>query len=157
MDGFRPGRLFRTANRIVAFMLRLGLPIRGRRSPMALLTVTGRRSGQPRTVPVALAPHPEGWILIAVYGDSDWSRNLEAAGEAVISMRRRTIPVEARRPDPEAAAPILRDAMIGAPKVVQRMTADYFDTALDAPVGAWEKEALRHPVFVLTTPGAVQA
>jgi len=124
---------------------------------MALLTVTGRRSGEPRTVPVALAPHHGGWILIAVYGASDWSKNLEAAGEAVIFLRRKTIPVKARRPDPEAAAPILRDAMAAAPKMVQRMTGDYFDTALDAPVDAWEKEALRHPVFVLTTPGAVEA
>ncbi|HEX6145788.1 MAG TPA: nitroreductase family deazaflavin-dependent oxidoreductase, partial [Acidimicrobiia bacterium] len=76
-------------NPIVSFLLRLGLPI----GPQALLTVTGRRSGLPRTTPVAINRNGTGWHLISVYGRVDWVRNLEAAGEALITRRLRRFQV----------------------------------------------------------------
>ena len=82
-------------NPIVSFLLRLGLPI----GPQALLTVSGRNSGLPRTTPVALNPHGPGWLLVSVYGRVDWVKNLRAAGEAVVTKRRRTFQVTSQRTD----------------------------------------------------------
>lgn len=146
---FQPPRWFMLANRMVAPLVRWGLPVGGRQAPMALLTVVGRRSGQLRTTPIALARHDRGWILIAVYGETDWSRNLEAAGEGSITLRGAVIEVKARRLEPEQAAPILEDAMRGAPAVVRRMTAPYFDAPVDSANVNWTLEASRHPVFLL--------
>jgi deazaflavin-dependent oxidoreductase (nitroreductase family) len=150
VDSYRPGRFLRISNRFVAPLVRLGLPMGARRAPMALLTVAGRRSGQPRTAPVAVAPTPDGWTLIAAFGPTDWAKNLEAAGEAVITMRRKAVPVAARRLAPGEAAPVLRDSVASAPRIVQRMTSRYFDVDADAPLEAWERETVRHPVFALT-------
>jgi deazaflavin-dependent oxidoreductase (nitroreductase family) len=117
---------------------------------MALLTVKGRRSGVERTTPVALERHDEGWLLVAVYGVSDWSRNLEAAGEGTITKRGKTARVRAIRLEPDVAGPILRDAISGAPALVRRMTAPYFSANRESPPAEWEREATEHPVFVLT-------
>jgi deazaflavin-dependent oxidoreductase (nitroreductase family) len=64
-------------NPIVTFLLRLGVPM----GPQALLTVPGRNSGLPRTTPVALNPHGAGWLLVSVYGQVDWVKNLRAAAK----------------------------------------------------------------------------
>jgi len=124
---------------------------------MALLTVTGRNSGIPRTTPVALAQHRDGWLLIAVYGVTDWSRNLEAAGRGLVTIRGETQSVTARRPDPTEAGPLLRDSISAAPAMVRRMTEPYFSASDDSPGRDWEKEAVAHPVFILSVESAGEA
>ncbi|HSM44526.1 MAG TPA: nitroreductase family deazaflavin-dependent oxidoreductase [Acidimicrobiia bacterium] len=150
MSSFRPSKMFRLANRMVTPFIRLGLPIGVKRAPMALLTVVGRKSGLPRTTPVALETTDGGWLLVAVYGVSDWSRNLEAAGTAEVTTRGRTTSVKARRLTPEEAGPRLRDSIIEAPAMIRRMTAPYFTAHVGSPIDEWEREALDHPVFILT-------
>lgn len=140
---------------MVAPLIRLGLPIGVRHAPMALLTVKGRKSGLPRTVPIALARHGDDWLIVAVYGEGDWSRNLETAGRATITQRGETTPVEAIRLLPDEAAPILKEEITGAPRLVRNMTAPYFDADRESPMDDWEREAMRHPVFVLRPPRAV--
>lgn len=150
MSSFQPSPAFALANRAATVFLRWGFPMGTRKAPMALLTVRGRRTGIERNTPVALERRDEGWLLIAVYGVSDWSRNLEAAGSASISRRRRVTEVTARRLPPDEAAPILRDSVGSAPALVRRMTAPYFTATGDSPLEEWEQEAVVHPVFILT-------
>lgn len=150
MTSFKPSPLFLAANRMVTPLIRRGLPIGARRAPMALLTVRGRKSGLPRTTPVALATVNDGWLLVAVYGVCDWSQNLEVAGEAQVTRRGRTTKVDARRLSPREAAPVLRESIAGAPALVRRITSKYFKADLDSSLGDWEREAMDHPVFVLT-------
>ena len=121
-----------------------------RKAPMALLTVKGRKSGIDRTTPVALERHGDGWLLVAVYGACDWSRNLEVAGEAIITSRRATTRVKADRLEAGEAGPILRDAISGAPAMIRRMTAPYFSAHAESSSEEWEREATVHPVFILT-------
>lgn len=118
--------------------------------PQALLTVRGRKTGLPRTTPVALNPDGAGWLLVSVYGRVDWVKNLQAAGSAVVTMRRRSIPVASRQLADDQAAPILRDLLASLNPVVRPVIGPYFHTAPDAPLAAWQEEAARHPVFVLT-------
>lgn len=55
-------------------------------SPVALLTVAGRKTGTPRTVPVAAFPLGDGWVVVgSAGGDSaepQWFRNLRATDHA---------------------------------------------------------------------------
>ncbi len=138
------------ANRLAGRLIRWGVPMGSSRTPMALLTVRGRKTGLERTTPVALEPRDDGWLLVAVYGVCDWSRNLEAAGVATITQRGRRTSVVARRLETAEAAPVLRDAMARAPRMVRRMTSPYFTADTAASLEEWAVEAVRHPVFLLT-------
>ena len=79
----------RVANVLTLTLLRAGFPLVGPglvigNYPMYLLTVRGRKSGQPRTVALALIERNGKRYLGSVYGIVDWVRNLRAAGEAVL-------------------------------------------------------------------------
>jgi deazaflavin-dependent oxidoreductase (nitroreductase family) len=54
--------------------------------PMMLLTVRGRKTGKPRTVPVDLHEHNGRRFLIATHGEGNWVSNLRAAGEGILSL-----------------------------------------------------------------------
>lgn len=67
------------------------------------LTVTGRRSGKPRSTPVAVLEHGGERYLVAPRGNTHWARNLRAAGEGQLKHRGRyrrftavEVPVECR-------------------------------------------------------------
>jgi deazaflavin-dependent oxidoreductase (nitroreductase family) len=53
--------------------------------PNTLLTVRGRKSGEMRTTPVAMVEVDGKRWIIGTFGDTNWVRNLRAAGEAEIS------------------------------------------------------------------------
>lgn len=75
--------LTRLGSRMMALLIRVGAPF----GSMALLTVPGRRTGKLRSTPVAVTPHGGGWRLLSVHGESDWARNLRAAGEGTLAIR----------------------------------------------------------------------
>jgi len=54
------------------------------------LTVAGRRTGDPRRVPVIPVELGGSRYLVCPYGESDWVRNLRAAGEGELSSKRHT-------------------------------------------------------------------
>jgi deazaflavin-dependent oxidoreductase (nitroreductase family) len=62
---------------LVVGLARVGISIRG----SAALTIPGRRSGQPRVVPVNPLSFEGGRYLVAPRGDTQWVRNLRAAGQ----------------------------------------------------------------------------
>lgn len=71
------------------------------RLPLLLLTVAGRATGTPHTVPVAYFDHDGGYIVVGtgMGGSSQtpqWLLNLEAAGKARIRIREREYDVNAR-------------------------------------------------------------
>ena len=133
-------------NPIVSFLLRLGLPM----GPQALLTVTGRRSGLPRTTPVAINRNGDGWHLISVYGRVDWVRNLEAARRALITRRLRRFQVTARQLTPDEAASVLQETFSTANPLIRSLLGRYFDADPNDPLETWLEEAARHPVFLLS-------
>ena len=133
-------------NKIISFLLRLGLPI----GPQALLTVPGRKTGLSRTTPIALNACDDGWQLVSVYGEVDWVKNLRAARSALVTRRLRRVPVTVRELDAHEAAPILRDLVAAIGPLVRPVIGRYFATDPTAPLHAWESEASRHPVFILT-------
>jgi F420H(2)-dependent quinone reductase len=71
------------------------------RLPLLLLTVPGRHSGTPRTVPVAYLDHDGGYLVVGTgMGGSrrtpQWFLNLTAAGNGHIRIREREHDVDAR-------------------------------------------------------------
>src|ERR671939_410969 len=72
-------------------LLGAGIPL----GPNGLLTVRGRKSGLPRTTPVAVVDiNGRRWI-IATFGDVNWARNLRADPQATITIKGRETKVRA--------------------------------------------------------------
>lgn len=97
----RPGpvllRLFRIANRLaVTLHRRSGGRIGGSAKglPVLLLTVPGRRTGAPHTVPVACIEHEGGYLVAGTAGgdtaEPQWFRNLRAAQRVGIEIGHET-------------------------------------------------------------------
>jgi deazaflavin-dependent oxidoreductase (nitroreductase family) len=75
------------------------------RDMVAILSVRGRTSGQLRSTPVVVLDHEGERYLVTPYGDTEWVRNLRAAGAGQLKQRGRTedfvateVPVEQRPP-----------------------------------------------------------
>src|SRR5258707_323915 len=74
-----------------------------------LITIRGRTSGQPRTIPVAIiAVSGRRWVW-APWGEVHWVLNLRAAGEATITVRGRKEEVRATELDAADRRAFFRD------------------------------------------------
>jgi deazaflavin-dependent oxidoreductase (nitroreductase family) len=56
---------------------------------VATLTVPGRRTGRARTVPVIPVEGESVRYLVSPFGESQWVRNLRAAGQATLARKGR--------------------------------------------------------------------
>jgi deazaflavin-dependent oxidoreductase (nitroreductase family) len=118
--------------------------------PNALLTVRGRKSGVARTTPVALVEIDGRRWVIGAFGETNWVRNLRAAGEATLSVGRRREEVRARELDVEARAAFFREVV--GPYVRRLRVGGLLLAVLGArdiladPAGA----ARKRPVFELS-------
>jgi F420H(2)-dependent quinone reductase len=74
-------------------------------SRLLLLTTTGRKTGQPRTKPVAYLTDGGGLVIVAGAAGAekhpDWWLNLESHPEALVQVARRKLQVSATRVLPE--------------------------------------------------------
>ena len=140
----RPGWFTRHVfNRSVAFLTRRGLSVWGSR----VIEVEGRRSGEPRRVPVNLLTFESRQYLVAPRGETEWVRNVRAAGGRLALL------VGSRRE--ERTATELADA--DKPAVLRAYLARwkaevgvFFDgTGPDSTDDELLAIAPRHPVFVL--------
>jgi deazaflavin-dependent oxidoreductase (nitroreductase family) len=125
-------------------LLRAGVKI----GTMSLLTVRGRTSGQPHTVPVLLVEQKGERFLVAPYGVVQWVRNIRAAGTATLTLGRRSESISVIELAAQEAAPVLKQYLEKAPAA-----RPYFDATKDSPLEAFEREATRHPVFQIAKAG----
>src|SRR5688572_6727292 len=82
-------------NPLLKSLLAVGVPM----GPNALITIRGRRSGLPRTTPVAIIEVSGRRWIWAPWGEAHWVRNLRAAGHATIGVPRRKEEVRATELD----------------------------------------------------------
>jgi deazaflavin-dependent oxidoreductase (nitroreductase family) len=150
-------RFVRIANTMTTTLLRAGFKLAGPwlvfgNYPMYLLTVRGRKSGLPRTVPVAIMRRNGKRYVGSPYGIVDWVRNLRAAQEATLTRGRRTETVNATELPIEEAALLLREeARDGNP------FTRYFGITRDSSLEEFEQAVVSHPLFVFQSPSASEA
>jgi deazaflavin-dependent oxidoreductase (nitroreductase family) len=127
-------------NRIVALASRLGISLAGSRR----LVVRGRKSGEPRETPVNPLEHEGSTYLVAPRGNTQWVRNLRAAGGEgeLLHGSRRTRFRAQEVPDSEKL-PILRAYL---DKWAWEVGA-FFDVDKDAGEDDLRRIAPDHPVF----------
>ena len=76
-----------------------------------LITIRGRKSGLPRTTPVAIvAVSGRRWVW-SPWGEVHWVRNLRAAGRATITVRGRKEEVGTTELDPTERVAFFRDTL----------------------------------------------
>lgn len=139
----------RTANIMTTALLRAGFPLVGPglivgKYRMYLFTVRGRKSGLPRTIPIAIIERDGKRYVGSPFGIVGWVRNLRTAREAVLTRARHSETVSARELSPEEAVPILQaEAREGNPFIRS------YGVTIDSSLEEFERAVLTHPVFLL--------
>jgi deazaflavin-dependent oxidoreductase (nitroreductase family) len=106
-DSIKPPRWLKPMNKVFMFMLRLGLPISGKEGPL-VLTVPGRKSGQPRSTPITPMYVDSTRYVIAGFPGADWEQNARAADTAMLTAGRNSETVRMVELSADEARPLLR-------------------------------------------------
>ena len=105
-DHYRaPGWFTRNVfNQVVAVLTGLGVSVLGSR----VLAVRGRTSGEWRTTPVNLLTFEGRRYLVAPRGETQWVRNLRAAGTGELRLGKRAESFRGRELTDQEKVPVLR-------------------------------------------------
>jgi deazaflavin-dependent oxidoreductase (nitroreductase family) len=127
-------------NPVVAGLTRLGVSVSGSR----VLRVKGRKSGEWRSVPVNLLTIDDTRYLVAPRGETQWVRNLRAAGEGELVLGRRVEKFRAVELSDEDKPDVLK-------AYLKRWKAEvgiFFEgVSADSPDEDLRRIAPKHPVF----------
>jgi deazaflavin-dependent oxidoreductase (nitroreductase family) len=100
----RPPRYLKPMNKVLMAVQKLGIPT----GPAMVLTVPGRKSGQPRRTPMTPFEFQGGTYVVAGYPGADWAANARAAGIGTLTEGRRARRVRIVELTTEEARPVLR-------------------------------------------------
>ncbi|MBM9508204.1 nitroreductase/quinone reductase family protein [Actinacidiphila acididurans] len=131
----------RIRNKIMETFQRLGLPV----GPIHLLKVRGRKSGKEYSNPVAPVEIAGTQYVLQAFPESDWVKNVRAAGEGVMVRGRKHWHVRLEEVPLSERGPIVREL----PKQVPMGVGIYVKNGVveDASPEAFERAAPRIPVF----------
>jgi deazaflavin-dependent oxidoreductase (nitroreductase family) len=133
-------------NRFVAFLTRHGISVLGSR----VLAVKGRTSGVWRTVPVNLLDLDGHRYLVSPRGETQWVRNLRAAGTGELRVGKRTEAFRGRELSDEEKLPVLRAYL----KRWKFEVGVFFEgVGPDSSDEELRAAAVRHPAFEVLAPG----
>jgi deazaflavin-dependent oxidoreductase (nitroreductase family) len=105
-ERIKPPWWLKPTNKMLMAIMRLGLPMSGK-GPM-VLTVTGRKSGEPRSTPIT-PMHVDGKrYVVGGFPGADWVRNAQANPEATLTQGRRSERVRMVEMPLDEARPLLR-------------------------------------------------
>lgn len=121
---------------------RLGWSPRG----LHLLEVRGRKSGKVQTVPVYPLDFEGARYLVAPRGETQWVRNLRAAGEGALRVGRKSESFSAQELPDAQKVPLLRAYM----NRWAMETAKEFGISKDAADADFARIAPDHPIFRIT-------
>lgn len=135
----KPSGLTKMMNSVIRSFSSRGLMPR----KMISLEVKGRKSGEPRSTVVNVVEHDGRQYLVAPRGNTEWVRNVRAAGGEAAIKRGSREPVRLEEVPPEQRAPIIQTYL----KQNAMATKSHFGIEPDAPMQEFERIAARHPVF----------
>ncbi len=143
-----PARWYQRANRLGVWIVVAGLAPRD----VVVLEVPGRSSGRTRRVPVVVTSHDGADHLVALAGESQWVRNVRAAGGAAVLRRRGRRPVRLVEVPVGQRAPVLRAYLEAArsrsgDEGAASQARSYFGVDPDADLSELAAIEARYPVF----------
>jgi deazaflavin-dependent oxidoreductase (nitroreductase family) len=100
-------RMVNQINKVITSLQRIGIAF----GQMQLLTVTGRRSGQPRTFPIAVLPLAGGRYIVQAFPNAAWVANARAADTVTLTRGRRSSTVRLVEVSVEERRPLLREVV----------------------------------------------
>ena len=122
----------RVANPLVSGLVKIGVGVRGAR----ILQVRGRTSGEIRSVPVNPLPLDGERYLVAPRGETQWVRNIRAAGSAELRKGRTLESIVVVEVSDADKAPIIRAYLelwaMEVGKFFDGLTKDSSNTEIDA-------------------------
>jgi deazaflavin-dependent oxidoreductase (nitroreductase family) len=108
--------------------------------------VPGRRSGRIVRLPLVVAVVDGERYLVSMLGeDTNWVRNVKAAGGEAVLCHGRREEVRLEEVAPDRRAPVLKAYLKRAPNARAHVPIDE-----DAPLAEFERVASRFPVFRVT-------
>ncbi len=131
------------AGTLMKLLTRFGISAGGANT----LVVKGRKSGEPRSVPVNPLDHEGARYLVAPRGNTEWVRNLRAAGKGELRLGSKRETVIAVEVGDEEKPPILR-AYLENWASVTKANFGVDEKATDEELAAI---ASNHPVFRITS------
>ncbi|MCV7258871.1 nitroreductase family deazaflavin-dependent oxidoreductase [Mycobacterium shimoidei] len=111
MSDPRPPRYLKPMNKVMMAIQKLGIPT----GPAMVLTVPGRKSGQPRRTPMTPFEFNGDLYVVAGYPGADWAANARVAGAGVLSRGRKSRRVRIVELTAAQARPVLREFPIKVP------------------------------------------
>ena len=111
MSEISPPRFLKPMNRLMMAVQKFGIPT----GPAMVLTVPGRKTGQPRRTPMTPFEHEGALYVVAGYPGADWAANARAAGVGTLARGRRSRPVKIVELDETRSRPILRAFAVKVP------------------------------------------
>jgi deazaflavin-dependent oxidoreductase (nitroreductase family) len=137
-------RMARLSNELVAALTRHGVSVRGSR----VLAVKGRTSGEWRSTPVNPLTYEGQTYLVSPRGQTQWVRNMRAAGGGELRVGRRVESFTATELPDEQKPPLLRDYL----RRWKFEVGMFFQgVGPDAPDSKLLEIAPGYPVFQITT------
>lgn len=119
-ERIRPPWWLKPMNKVFMAMLKIGIPMPGGEAPI-VLTVTGRKSGKPRSTPITPMVVGDQRYVVGGFPGADWVRNAQANPEATLTEGRYTEQVRMVEMTVEEARPLLRQFPVLVPTGVSFM------------------------------------
>ncbi|WP_198676308.1 nitroreductase family deazaflavin-dependent oxidoreductase [Kribbella monticola] len=100
-------RMVNRINKVIIGLQRIGIAF----GSMYLLTVPGRRTGQPRTFPIAVLPLSGDRYVVQAFPNAAWVANARAADTATLKRGRRSSAVRLVEVPVQERGPLLREVV----------------------------------------------
>jgi deazaflavin-dependent oxidoreductase (nitroreductase family) len=130
----------RRVNKLTMWLARRGW------GKQVVLTTTGRKSGQPHSIPVSPLDIRGVGYIVSPYGEVDWVKNVRADKNVVLRQGRHNRKVTL------AEVPVARrGVLLHAYWKQERITRPYFDVPANPGPSDFAVGAESHPVFKIVT------
>lgn len=143
MPELRPPAWLKVVNAVNMGVQKLGIPT----GPVMVLTVPGRKSGEPRRTPVTPFDLNGGQYVIAGFPNADWAKNARASGTGTLTRGRKARQVALVELPADQAVPVLRAFPTNVPVGVGFYKRN--GLVVDGTPDEFESLAGRCPVFRL--------